>query len=337
MGAHWEETMSSFTIHGSPGSPYSLKVRAALRGKRIVHVWKMLDAASRGDIMSKVRAPVIPVIERPDGTWTNDSTPFLLDLEAKGEGRPLLPPDPVQRFACLLIEDMADEWVTKAMFHYRWFYDADADQMSKWLIYDNMPSADRATIEQTAKGIAERQIGRMALVGCTPETAPIIEGSTRRLLGILDRAATSGQHFLFGGRVSLADVSLYGQLWQLRTDPTPAAMMRADFPYAFRWLEHVDDASGFDGAWTEQPGEAVAGLMALAGDTYLAFLAANESALAAGEETFSLDIDGARFSQGVFKYQTKCLAALRDEWTKLGEADREALSSLIGDGAEILG
>lgn len=328
--------MSHYTIHGALGSPYSMKVRAALRAKRIVHVWKMTSTETRGEIFKHVKAPVIPVIQRTDGTWTNDSTPFLLELEDKGEGRPLLPTDPSLRFACLLIEDMADEWLTKAMFHYRWFYEADADQLSKWLIYDNMPTAGDATIAQAAAAIAERQISRMPLVGCTPETAPVIEGSAKRLLGILDDLAKGPQRFIFGGQVALADVALYGQLWQLRTDPTPAAMMRAEFPYAFRWLEHVDDASGFEGGWSDGLSDAAEALLAMAGDTYLPFLKANADAIEAGEEAFNLDIEGRSYSQGVFKYQAKCLSALRGRWAALDETARGDLSAHIGANAGIL-
>jgi len=330
--------MSEYTVYGSLGSPYSLKVRAALRAKRLAHLWVMMDGARRAEVMGKVKTPVIPVIQHPDGNWSNDSTPFLLALDAKGEGRPLLPDDPADRFACLLIEDMADEWVTKAMFHYRWFYGPDADQLSTWLIFDNSPGATRANIAAFAAEIAKRQIGRMPIVGCTPETAPIIEASARRVLSILDTAATDGTVFLFGDRVSLADLGLYGQLWQLRTDPTPAAMMRADFPYCFRWLEHVDDASGYDGAWTTDAVDtgAVSALLAMAGDTYLPFLAANAAAQAAGETTFSLEIEGARFEQGVFGYQAKCLMTLRTHWAEL-DADAQArLTAKLGDGAAVL-
>ena len=98
--------MSQYEIYGALGSPYSMKARAALRAKRLVHTWSGMTAEDRAKVMPNVKAPVIPVVRKPDGTWTNDSTPFLLSIE--GEGRDLLPPDPVARFACLLLEDMAD-------------------------------------------------------------------------------------------------------------------------------------------------------------------------------------------------------------------------------------
>ena len=92
--------MSRYDVYGALGSPYSMKVRAAMRAKRLVHTWTGMTAEDRQSVMPNVRAPVIPVIRKPDGQWTNDSTPFLLSLE--GEGRDLLPPSPVARFACLL-------------------------------------------------------------------------------------------------------------------------------------------------------------------------------------------------------------------------------------------
>ena len=36
-------------------------------------------------------------------------------------------------FLASLIEDFADEWLTKAMFHYRWAYDADIQYASLWI------------------------------------------------------------------------------------------------------------------------------------------------------------------------------------------------------------
>jgi glutathione S-transferase len=327
--------MSDFyKVHGGLGSPYSMKVRAAMRAKRLPHVWVPMTADIRGDVLSKVKAPVIPVIQTPDGHWTNDSTPFLLSLE--DEGRELLPPDPAQRFACLLLEDMADEWTMKAMFHYRWHYDEDAEWCANWLIYDSLPLAGREEVEATAATIRERQISRMALVGCTPDTKPVIEGSFARVTKHLEDMALGETLFLFGNRPSLADLAFYGQVKVMSVDPTPMAFLRAERPYFYRWLDMVDDASGIDGEWTKTPGQPVKALLDVAGDTYLPFLAANEAALKAGETDFSLDLDGKPYTQGVFRYQLRCLMALREAWADLPEETKASLSGLIGPNISIL-
>lgn len=330
--------MSRYDIYGALGSPYSMKVRAALRAKRLPHTWTGMTAEDRGRVMPNVKAQVIPVIRKPDGTWTNDSTPFLLSLE--GEGRALVPADPALRFVCLLIEDMADEWFMKAMFHYRWAYAEDAEWCANWLMYDSLPNAGRAGVEKMAATIRERQISRMALVGCTPATAPIIEASWKRTCRMLEDMATGPTRFLFGDRISLADLALYGQLKVMSVDPTPMAWLRSDVPYLYRWLDLADDASGLEGEWLAPDAALSTGpvkaLLAQAGDTYLPFLKANADALQAGQETFELTLEGRAYTQGVFKYQAKCLETLRSDWKDLGESDRASIRALIGEGASIL-
>lgn len=330
--------MSRYDIYGALGSPYSMKVRAALRAKRLPHTWTGMTAEDRGRVMPNVKAQVIPVIRKPDGTWTNDSTPFLLSLE--GEGPALVPADPALRFVCLLIEDMADEWFMKAMFHYRWAYAEDAEWCANWLMYDSLPNAGRAGVEKMAATIRERQISRMALVGCTPATAPIIEASWKRTCRMLEDMATGPTRFLFGDRISLADLALYGQLKVMSVDPTPMAWLRSDVPYLYRWLDLADDASGLEGEWLAPDAALSTGpvkaLLAQAGDTYLPFLKANADALQAGQETFELTLEGRAYTQGVFKYQAKCLETLRSDWKDLGESDRASIRALIGEGASIL-
>ncbi|HBP14871.1 MAG TPA: glutathione S-transferase, partial [Gammaproteobacteria bacterium] len=49
-----------------------------------------------------------------------DSTPIIRRLESEIPGRSVIPEDPVIRFLDYLLEDYGDEWLTKAMFHYRW-------------------------------------------------------------------------------------------------------------------------------------------------------------------------------------------------------------------------
>lgn len=330
--------MSRYEVYGALGSPYSLKVRAALRAKRLPHTWTGMTAEDRARVMPNVKAQVIPVIRTPDASWTNDSTPFLLGLE--GEGRALVPAEAKLQFVCLLIEDMADEWFMKAMFHYRWAYPEDAEWCANWIMFDSLPNAGREGVERNAAMIRSRQISRMALVGCTPATAPVIEASWKRTNKALESMATGPTRFLFGDRISLADIALYGQLKVMSVDPTPMAWLRAETPYLYRWLDLADDASGLDGDWLE-PGAAIAAapvkaLLAQAGDTYLPFLKANADALAAGAGTFEVKLEGARYAQGVFKYQAKCLDTLRSGWNALSADDRATLRGLIGEGAAIL-
>ena len=330
--------MSGYDIYGALGSPYSLKVRAALRAKRLPHTWTGMTAEDRQHVMPNVRAQVIPVIHKPDGSWTNDSTPFLLSLE--DQGRALVPGSPALRFVCLLIEDMADEWFMKAMFHYRWFYEDDQEWCANWLMYDSLPNVGRQGVETAAATIRARQISRMALVGCTPETAPVIEASWKRTCHALEGMATGPTRFLFGDRISLADIALYGQLKVMSVDPTPMAWLRAETPYLYRWLDLADDASGLDGDWLPEA-EALSSapvrtLLLQAGDTYLPFLKATADALAAGADTFSVTIEKARYEQGVFKYQAKCLDTLRAEWFGVGAAGRAVIGAMIGEGARIL-
>lgn len=324
----------TYHVYGALGSPYSMKVRAAMRAKGLAHTWTGMTAADRGEVMPNVKVPVIPVVQMPDGRWANDSTPLLLALE--GEGRALLPDDPAQRFACLLLEDMADEWFMKAMFHYRWAYREDAEWVANWLTFDSLPNAGREAVETAAADIRARQISRMALVGCTPDTGPLIEASWKRICGHLQDMALGPTRFLFGDRPSLADLAFYGQLKVMSADPTPMAWLRAEAPYLYRWLDHADDASGIEGEWADGLAEPVTALLAIAGETYLRFLAANLAALERGEEMFGLAIEGGRYEQGVFGYQAKCLKALREGWAGLEASAREALAGHIGPGSAIL-
>jgi glutathione S-transferase len=318
-----------YRLIGALGSPYSMKMRAVLRYRRIPHMW--VHGPESRSALGKVKAPVIPVLEYPDGSFHNDSTPLILDLEARHADRSLLPPDPARAFIAHLLEDFADEWLTKAMFGYRWLQDVDQIQMSRWLAFDNLKGGGLATSQGFAEQFRARQVGRMAIVGCTPENFPLIEASTRTLLTALE-AHVVDRHCLFGTRPSLAEFSIYGQLSQLGVDPTAQAMMRQDFPYSFRWLLHVDDMSGIEGEWDAVDAAfppIITAWLQQVGAVYLPFLLANAAAFAAGAETFSITAMGLTYTQGVFKYQVKCLADLRARYAALPEGAKAMLDPLL--------
>jgi len=323
----------TYKIYGALGSPYSMKMRAVLRYRRLPHEWHV-GTAAMARTAGKVKAPVIPIIEYPDGSFHNDSTPLIHDLEARHPGqRSIVPPDPARGFLAALIEDFADEWLTKAMFGYRWLREVDQVQMSRWLAFDTLGGGGLATSQAAAEHFRARQVGRMGIVGCTEANFPLIEASTRAFLAALEAHVTT-RFCLFGTRPSLAEFGIFGQISQLGVDPTPQAMMRADYPYAFRWLLHVDDMSGVDGEW-DAPGtafpEAIAAILRLCGELYFPFLEANAAALAAGGTSFSITAMGHPYEQGTFKYQVKCLAELRRLYAGLPAAARDELAPLLAE------
>lgn len=317
-----------YTLYGALGSPYSMKLRAVLRYRRLVHVWK--DGSAAREALAQVRAPVIPVLRYPDGRYDNDSTPLIYDLEARHAQRGIVPPDPAQAFIAHLLEDFADEWLTKAMFGYRWLAEADQVQMSRWLAFDNLKGGGLAQSQAFAEQFRARQVGRMALVGCTEENFPLIEASTRAVLGALE-AHVVERHCLLGTRPSMAEFGIFGQLSQLATDPTPQAMMRADYPYTYRWLTHVDDMSGVEGEWEPGFAPVVAQLVRIAGDVYAPFLLANEDALDAGAERFRMTAMGLPYAQGTFRYQVRCLRELRARFAALDPEARAAVAPILGN------
>lgn len=317
----------TYQLFGALGSPYSQKLRALLRYRRIPFVW--VDGAAVRAAIGQVRAPVIPVLQYPDGHFDNDSTPVLYDLEARHPERRVVPDDPAQAFIAHLLEDFADEWLTKAMFGYRWLEEVDQIQMSRWLAFDNLKGGGLETSQKFAGMFRDRQVSRMALVGCTAENFPLIEASTRAVLAALEAHVTD-RHCLFGTRPSMAEFGIFGQLSQLATDPTPQAMMRADYPYTYRWLAHVDDMSGVEGVWEPGFAPVVMELVRIAGEVYVPFLRANEEAAEVGAETFRMTAMGHPYEQGVFKYQLKCLRELRTRYAALDPTAQETAASALG-------
>ncbi len=312
-----------YRIIGTGGSPYSMKLRAIMRYRHIPHDWIHRTSKNRA-ATEHVKPNIIPMLRYPgEDRYRVDSTPLAYDLEERHPGyRSIIPDDPGHAFLSHLLEDMADEWLTKAMFHYRWYYDADIDYASHWIADDGFPETRGAKRDAVAKSFADRQIGRMAMVGCTSENKPVIEDSFHRILAGLE-SHVSMYDFLFGSRPSLGDFGIFGQLKPLSTDPTPLAIMRAEAMKTESWVRQLDDASGIEGDWLA-PGDALTGatmgLLALTGEYYMPFLLANAAAADRGEETFSLTYAKGPYSQATFNYQVKCLMELR---RRLAELDGE--------------
>lgn len=321
----------SYTLHGLDPSPYSVKMRALLRYRRIPFVWR--NACSPRDVaVAAGLPPVIPVLRFPDGRLMNDSTPLAHALErAHPAARSVVPDDPAMAWLSDLFEDFGDEWITKMMFHYRWYYAADRAFAQGWIANARDPVMPERERRDLMQAFNDRQVGRMALVGCTEQNRPIIEASYRFVIETLDRHVRRVP-FLLGSRPCLGDFGLYGQLQILSIDPTPAAEMRARAPNLFVWLIRLDDASGVEGAWADPAAplpETLVSLLRHMAGTYLPFLAANARAVQDGAERVELSMLGQDYAQAPFRYQAKCYDALGKRWRGLPESARRRLAPVL--------
>ncbi len=333
-------------LAGQYGSPYTLKMRGVLRYRQIPFRWMLRD--SRWDDLPDPPVAIIPVIAFPDGAGSYaevmvDSSPQIMRLEQDHQGRSVVPDDPALAFIDALIEDYGDEWVTKAMYHYRWAYEADIVKAGKLLPISRNLQLDSDQSQQMYEYITNRQIGRRALVGSTEWNTPIIEGSYHRVLELLQARFATGD-FLLGDRPGRGDFGISIILIEtVPCDHIEMAIAVDIAPKVANWVERMDDLS-----WlpvTEEEGwatlddldDATTDLLAEIGRTYAPFMLANAKALTSGADEVVCQIDGQEYRQGPFKYQGKCLQWLREAYAELDDDDRQRVDSVLnGTGCEQL-
>jgi len=339
-------------LAGQWWSPYTRKMRAVLRYRQIPFRWMLRD--SKWDDLPKPPVPIIPVIAYPNEAGdgyddvTVDSSPQIMRLEAEHDGRSVVPSDPALAMIDMLLEDFGDEWVTKAMYHYRWAYEPDIDKAGKLLPLGANLQLDSDKAQAGYDFITQRQISRRALVGSTEWNTPMIEDSYRRVLAIMQARFSRGE-FLLGERPGRGDFAFFGQLTQLvQFDPTPMQIAVDEAPKVIRWVERADDLGwlpiegddGWDSLDALDP--AIGDMLVECGRTYAPFLIANAQALASGAEEVvcqiaGLDGQSREYRQAPFGYQGKCLKWLREAYAELSDGDRVRVDAVLsGTGCEQL-
>ena len=329
-------------VRGSPGSPYTRKMLAVLRYRRIPY--RYLQAGD--DSMPVPKVGLIPIFyfKDNDGDYVAevDSTPIIRRLEEEYPGRSVIPADPVMNFINYLIEDYGDEWLTKAMFHYRWYYDADIEMAGSVLPHYGGVSQPDELMQKMKQVFSERQISRLYVVGSNDTTASVIEDSYKRYLEILNNHLKD-YPFIMGNRPGSADFGCYGQLTQLvQFDPTPAAVAASRFPRVHAWVSKMEDLSG------EEPADddfitgdnvpaTLRAILEEMGRTYAPVMMANAKAMNESLETVETTVEGKPWVQEPFPYQGKCLQWIRVEYSRLDDDDKACVDKILaGTGCEVL-
>ena len=333
------KSLNPIPIGGVPASPYTRKMISLMRYRRISYVIEWGDPRDliRRFGVEEPKPVLLPVmIFEVDGKHkaVTDSTPIIRHLEIEFSSRSVIPSDPKLAFLNYVLEDFGDEWVTKYMFHYRWYFKDDIEKAGTILPLLHGISLDDDSHAAFKKHISDLQISRLGVVGSNELTAPIIEASYKRFLGQLDHCL-SKHPFLFGNRPSSADFALFGQLSALiGFDPTSRALAHEISPRVVAWQDLMEDLSGLkpnESDWINFK-DAEQNLLSLfqeVGKVYLPALLANSRAINQEEKTWTAEIDGAKWEQKSFPYQAKCLKWINNEFQKLNESDQKQIKEFL--------
>ncbi len=333
-------------LYGTYGSPYTRKMLSLLRYRRISYQLMQGSQDGAPEELPKPKVGLLPTFyledEHGEIEAAIDSTPLIRRFEESFSDRSVIPQDPAIAFVDYLLEDYGDEWLTKAMFHYRWSYQADIDKAGIILSLEHNPSLPEEDCVFFRGHFANRQISRLGVVGSNNVTAEVIEGSYKQFLLAFNQILTL-RSFMAGDRPGTADFAFYGQLTQLAGfDPTPMSLTLELAPRVLAWMNFMGDLSGQDtndNQWAsrEDIQETLKPMLMEIGRTYVPVMLANADALSKGLERVETMVDGKRWEQQPFPYQKRCIAWIREQFLALTEADREWVNDLLeGSGCEKL-
>ena len=315
-------------IFGAEMSPYSVKIRSYFRYKAIPHQWILRNADSQAEYEKHARMPIIPLVVTPEGKGIQDSTPIIDAMEKLFPEPSIDPDDPVADFISALIEEFGDEWGNKWMFHYRWARDVDQISAAGRIARMRGPKASEQEHEAFASKVRARMVDRVWFVGSNAMTAPQIEAGFLEMLGLLE-SHLANRPYLFGGRPAFGDFGLWGQIYQMWTDPTAGAIIGGGAPHLLDWVHRMlwPKAEGAFETWSTLQPTLMPILTKQVGAQFMPWTCANEKALAEARKEFSVMLGDKTWTQKPQKYHARSLGMLRARYAAV--ADKAALDPVL--------
>jgi len=327
-----------YLIYGAELSPYSVKIRAYFRYKEIPHKWIIRDQKSNVEFKKFAKLPIVPLVVTPEKKGLQDSTPIIKLLEHQYQKNSVAPPEAHTAFVARILEEYADEWLNKAMFHYRWRYEDDQMSASERFVglmipawANKIPLLNQVIQRRLAATIRKRMISRLWVVGSNATTENQIEQSLDSFLHLGEKHL-QGRPYFFGFRPSIADFGIWGQVYNMWTDPTVNQIIESTCPETQKWIKrmlHPKTEGEFE-PWENLEATLMPILKQNLAAVFMPWLDANNKALAKGEKELTVKIEGNDFKHFVGspqKYHAKSFAMLLDEYNDL--SDKTKLDAVL--------
>lgn len=318
-----------YRLFGMEVSPYSVKVRALLRFKALPFEWVLRSQANEAAFREHAKVPLIPLLITPTGAM-QDSTPMLDYLEATHPSPSIRLADPVLNFLSDALEEAADEWMVKPMFHFRWNYEADRIDAGMRIASASVPEGTDPS--RFATLISNHLMTRSAPMGCTETNKPLLESYFMESARRLDTHLAS-RSFLFGEQLSAADLGLGSMFYELYSDQTPHAKLQPFF-HLVAWIERCMNPAGLgQGAcesWESLAPTLLPVLEHELTDTYMPWAKANAAAFSQGADTpLTVSLHGHDFAQPAQKYPAKSWQNLQARFNALSTQDQASVGERV--------
>lgn len=272
--------MSEYQLYVNSMSPYSAKASALLGYAGVDCTETTQTALNRyATILRLTGDTMIPVLRR--GEWAiNDST-RIAEWALERTDRPLLPEREELHALCWLLEEFADEWISRFVMASRWLNAEDRRHVAERIGDELVGLPGLSTL--AGRGTARAIRSALGHSGVTRENRSVLERSRDRLLQALESLLEQGPRYLFCEHPTVADFAFYGQLHQLGRDPSGAELLRM-YPNVRDYLAGLDAMrlahpllrSGDGG---QRPLSALRGLFAEFLGTYWPILVTNHEAV----------------------------------------------------------
>lgn len=339
-------------------------------GENLRLMWRLRRAQARGRVQRWPTPdpldeyPLVPYLMTTDGAVHHDSSGIAgwLDAHPPASAAPLIPvEDPALAFASRLIDEALDEIGLYCVHHHRWVVARADNDAGTRLAQEYRSLVVPPARPLMAAWFARRQTRRLPyLFSVAPENAswprdgrPVppsregfpatharLEAAWDALVDAAD-AALRQQPYLLGGRFTLADAAVYGQLGMNLSDPAAERRLRRRAPRLRAWLGHIAEGRhvGTLGAvglhedlqplldWTDRHFVPLMRANARAYERLRAQgqVRGNETAFDRGEALFELDWCGAPARSVVKTFQVRVWRDLCREAAALSPADRQRL------------
>ena len=224
-------------LHQFEISPFCDKIRRVLHAKGLAYRVREVPVSGALTAIRKVnRIGKLPALE-DEGRIVADSTDIAHYLEGKVPTPALVPVDPHERALCHVLEDWADE---SLYFYEMTLRFALPHNRRRWLpeLTRHDPGWFRA-LAPALSGVLFRRIVRTQGIGRKP--VPMLVADVERHIAAVDGLLGDGD-WLVGRALSLADISVFAQLFCIRGSDEGAAAIEVR-PRVGAWMGRVDGAT----------------------------------------------------------------------------------------------